>query len=147
MLKFFKNIFFKEEETVESESPGRTFNRIFTSEYFNCDKEDQRNSEEIKSSKIQQINELGLKPKFLRYTYKKNAKGEPEILSARLAFQKEVSSQRGNMIHVTELAFTVKRKDFETFEKMANISLKNDFRDLTDHQYNGEERRKKTREE
>jgi len=148
MLEFFKKIFAsKEKKTVESEPPGRTFNRIITSKYFGCEEEnidaDTEHITAMKQSKIDQINKFGLKPKFLRYTYSKDSK---EIESAYVVFQKETSSQRGNMIHVTELAFTVKCHNFEELEKMANISLENDFRNLTDYQYTGDERRKEHRE-
>jgi hypothetical protein len=148
MLEFFKKIFSsKEEENVEPEPPGRTFNRIITSKYFGCEEEnadaDAEHIAAMKQSKIDQINEFGLEPKFLRYTYSQNG---DEIESADVVFQKEVSSQRGSMVHVTELAFTVKRHNFEELEKMANVSLENDFRNLTDHQYRGEERRKERRE-
>jgi len=149
MLKFFKKIFSsKKEETVEAEPPGRTFNRIITSKYFGFKEENINDDTEhitaMKQSKIDQINKLELEPKFLRYIYSKDGK---EIESAYVVFQKEVSSQRGSMIHVTELSFTVKRHNFEELEKMANISLENDFRNLTDYQYTGEERRKERREE
>ncbi|KYJ86998.1 hypothetical protein [Sulfurovum riftiae] len=148
MLEFFKKIFSpKEEETVESEPPGRTFNRIITSKYFGCEEEnleaDAEHIAAMKQSKIDQINEFELEPKFLRYTYSKDGN---DIESAHVVFQKEVSSQRGSMVHVTELAFTVKSHNFEELEKMANISLENDFRNLTDHQYQGQERRKERRD-
>ena len=149
MFSFFKKLFSTQEESIEPEPPGRTFNRIITSKYFGCadentDTTDSEHIASLKQSKIDQIKELKLKPKFLRYHYKE---GSDEIESAHVAFQKEVSSQRGSMIHVTELSFIVKRHHFEELEKMANISLKNDFRDLTNYQYTGEERRKEKREE
>ncbi len=148
MLEFFKKIFSsKKEERAEPEPPGRTFNRVITSKYFGCEEENPEADTEhiavMKQKKIDQINEFELEPKFLRYTYNKNGK---EIESAYVVFQKEVTSQRGSMVHVTELAFTVKRHNFEELEKMANISLENDFRDLTDHQYKGQERRKERRD-
>ncbi|AKF24836.1 hypothetical protein YH65_05125 [Sulfurovum lithotrophicum] len=143
MLNFLKKIFSRKEETVEPEYPGRTFNRIITSKYFGYNEENSSTDTDqiakIKQSKIDQINEFELLPKFLYYAYSPNG---TEIESAYVIFQKEAISQRGSMIHVTELAFTVRQQDFNEFEKMANVSLKNDFRDLTDHKYNGEERRK-----
>jgi len=146
MLEFLKKIFSSEKELVEPEAPGRTFNRLISSQYFGCENEHTDAGPEhvaaMKQSKIDQINEFDLKPKFLRYTYNKE---RDSIEGAYVVFQKEVSSQRGSMIHVTELAFTVREEDFETFEKMANVSLENDFRDLTDHQYAGKERRKSHR--
>ena len=148
MLNFFKNIFSKKEETPEPEVPGRTFNRIITSKYFGCDEENSTSDAEqiakMKQSKINQINEFELEPKFLRYTYSKDG---GEIESAYVVFQKETTSQRGSMIHVTELAFTVRHHDFTEFETMAKISLEQDFRDLSNHQYNGEERRKEKRDQ
>jgi hypothetical protein len=146
MLEFFKKLFFSNEEEKQPDAPGRTFNRIITSKYFGCDEENSHADDEqiaaIKQKKIEQINELELKPKFLRYIYSKESN---EIEGAYVVFQKEVSSQRGSMIHITELAFIVKRAYFEELEEMAHISLKNDFRDLTDHQYTGKERRKEKR--
>jgi len=148
MLNFFKNIFSKkEEEKVEPDRPGRTFNRIVTSRYFGCEDNnshaDTEQIKKIKLNKIHQIRTLDLLPKFIRYTYFKNSE---KIQSAHVVFQKETTSQRGNMIHVSELAFIIREEDFNEFEKMTNLSLEEDFRDLTDFQYNGKERRKETRE-
>ena len=148
MLNFFKNIFSKKEETPEPELPGRTFNRIITSKYFGCDEEnstaDAEQIAKMKQGKINQINEFELEPKFLRYTYSKDG---GDVESAYVVFQKETTSQRGSMIHVTELAFTVKKHHFSEFEAMANVSLENDFRNLTNHQYNGVDRRKEKRDQ
>ena len=147
MLNFLKKLFSKEEEIAEPEQPGRTFNRIITSKYFGCDNEnssaDAEQVAKMKQSKIDQINEFGLEPRFIRYTYSPDG---TEIESAHIVFQKETTSQRGSMIHVTELAFTIRRDDFDEFEKMANVSFESDFRDLTDLKYNGKERRKEKRD-
>ena len=147
MLNFFKKLFSEKEVEVEPERPGRTFNRIITSRYFGCDEKNSSSDAEkiakMKQSKIDQINEFGLEPKFLRYSYSPDG---TEIESAYVVFQKETTSQRGSMVHVTELAFTVRSHNFAEFEKMANVSLEKDFRDLTDHKYDGKERRKETRD-
>lgn len=148
MLNFFKKLFSKKEETIIPEPPGRTFNRIITSKYFGCDDENSNADAEqiakMKQSKIDQITEFGLEPRFLRYTFTTNGS---EIASVDVVFQKETTSQRGSMIHVTELAFTVRQEDINEFEKMANVNLEDDFRNLTDHKYNGTERRKEKREQ
>ena len=132
---------------MEPERPGRTFNRIITSKYFGCDNEsnntDAAQIKKMKLSKINQIREFELLPKFIRYTY---IYEREKIKSAYVVFQKETISQRGSMIHVVELAFTVRKEDFSEFEKMANVSLEDDFRNLTDFQYNGKDRRKEKRE-
>ena len=148
MFSFLKKIFSKQEEAIEPEAPGRTFNRIITSKYFGTEEDnvnaDAEHTAAMKQSKIDQIKTLKLKPKFLRYTYNNESN---EIESAHVVFQKEVSSQRGSMIHVTELAFSVNAQDFEEFERMAHLSLEKDFRNLTNYEYTGKERRKERRED
>jgi len=148
MIAFFKKLFSSEPEKREPEAPGRTFNKIFTSKYFGS-YETSMSPEEIqkaKEDKVAQINSLALVPKFLRYRYEGSSSDRSEISSAEVVFQKEVSFQHGSMIHVTELSFLVKHEDFEQFETMTGVSLEKDFRDLTHHQYKGEERRKENRE-
>ena len=65
-------------------------------------------------------------------------------------FQKEVFAEKWNMIHVTEISFTINRSDFEEFEKMSGVSLSEDFRDLSSEgngaTFKGKERRKEKRE-
>ena len=138
----------REERVAEPEKPGRTFNKILTSKYFGGDEHetDPQEIQKAKRHKIAQIESAELTPKFLRYSYEEGDLEEEKIDSVYIAYQKEVSSQRGNMIHVTELAFTVKAEDFAEFQSMAHVDFEKDFRDLTHHQYKGEERRKKARE-
>jgi hypothetical protein len=87
---------------------------------------------------------MQLIPMFIRYSYKNK-----EISSVHVVFQKEVLAKKWNMVHVTEISFVVNYNDFEEFEKMAGVSLKSDFRDLTPNEnntpYSGVERRKKRR--
>jgi hypothetical protein len=87
---------------------------------------------------------------FLRYSYvSQNNNGvgtnENHPVSVHVAFQKEVFAEKWNMVHVTEISFSVLYSDFEEFEQMAGVSLRNDFRDLTSTTFNGEERRKEKR--
>ena len=143
MLKAIKSMFTgKKEEEVITDPPGRTFKRVLTGDYFVCEAPgaDAAEIEESKQNKIEQIQSLGLEPKFVRFTYKKN-----EVVSAHVAFQKEIFAKKWNMIHITEISFAVREKNFEEFEKMAGVSLKDDFNDLTEVDYNGEERRKEER--
>ena len=139
MIKKIKNLFGTQKEEVVSDPPGRTFKKVLTGEYFDGAKKDADAvaTARAKQDKIDQIETLELLPKFLRYTYEKE-----ELLSAHVAFQKEVFARKWNMIHVTEISFTVKASDIEEFEKMAGVSLKNDFKDLTEVHYEGKERRK-----
>ena len=162
MIRIFKSLFTKKKkEEYIPDPPGRTFNRVQTGDYFGCDDMDaeKHHIAEVKQKKIDQITELKLIPMFIRYSYrdlnqKKIQASEdhsiPEISSVHVAFQKEISSQKGQMTHVTEISFIVMRSDFDEFEKMASVSLNNDFRDLTDYNDNtpftGGERRKKRRE-
>ena len=138
----------REERVAEPEKPGRTFNKILTSKYFGGDEHetDPQEIQKAKRHKIEQIEHEEMRPKFLRYSYEEEDSTENKIDAVYIAFQKEVISQRGNMIHVTELAFTVKASDFDEFQAMAHVNFEKDFRDLTHHCYQGEERRKKNRE-
>ena len=142
-MNFVKRIFGKHEVVLpELDPPGRTFKRILTSHYFsgqvlhNCDGED---STKAKQNKINLITEHKLLPMYVRYTYKETKNhslleeehNPDNIISAYVAFQKEIFDEKWNMIHVTELSFVLNRKEFEEFEAMAQVSLENDFRDLT----------------
>lgn len=150
MIKTIKKIFSKEKEEVTVDPPGRTFKRVLTGDYFSCEKENADPSfiEKSKQDKIDQINTLALEPKFVRFNYKKESSGELDIqdaLSAHVVFQKEIFAQKWNMIHITEISFTIRASNFEEFEKMSTFSLKEDFKDLTEIQYRGEERRQAQR--
>jgi len=147
MIKMFKRLFgIKEEEKVVADPPGRTFKRILTGDYFGCEKSetDKQKIAQAKQNKIDQINELELVPMFIRYTYINDS-----IVSAHVAFQKEVHAQKWNMTHVTEISFTVYSDEFDEFEQMSGVRLSEDFRDLTAHDnkdaYKGVERRKEKR--
>jgi len=137
MIKKIKSLFGTQKEEVVSDPPGRTFKKVLTGDYFDGAKKDADAIARSKQDKIDQIETLELLPKFLRFTYKKE-----EPISVHVAFQKEVFARKWNMIHVTEISFTVKASDIEEFEKMAGVSLKNDFKDLTEVHYEGKERRK-----
>jgi hypothetical protein len=151
MIEMLKNLFGKKEEEYIPDPPGRTFNRVLTGRYFGGEDE---NADEVtiakaKLEKINQINEMELTPKFVRFTYKSTMETETEErdpISAHVAFQKEVFAKNWNMIHVTELSFTVNYSDFEEFERMAGVSLTEDFRDLSSITYNGKDRRKEKRD-
>jgi len=162
MIKVFKSLFGgeKEKESIP-DSPGRTFNKILTGKYFGCEdlNADETRISEAKQKKIDQITELELIPMFIRYSYEDTGHKEIQATeyhpitkasSVHVAFQKEVSAQRGQMIHVSEVSFIIHRSDFNEFEKMSGISLSDDFRDLTSYKaapFNEKERRKKKREE
>ena len=137
MIKKIKSLFGTQKEEVVSDPPGRTFKKVLTGDYFDGAKKDADTIARSKQDKIDQIETLELLPKFLRFTYEKE-----EPISVHVAFQKEVFARKWNMIHVTEISFTVKASDIEEFEKMAGVSLKNDFKDLTEVHYEGKERRK-----
>ncbi|HHO65286.1 MAG TPA: hypothetical protein ENJ71_02070 [Epsilonproteobacteria bacterium] len=141
MIKKIKKLFGTQEEVV-SDPPGRTFKKVLTGDYFDSGKKDADAATIAKSKqdKIDQIETLELLPKFVRFTYEKE-----KLSAAHVAFQKEVFARKWNMIHITEISFTVKASDFDEFEKMAGVSLKNDFKDLTEVHYNGEERRQSQR--
>jgi hypothetical protein len=151
MIQLLKKIFgFKEESKNEEEAPGRTFRRILTGDYFGLRNPDATPEmvQQAKQEKIEQIRELGLKPMFLRYARKKTQDGETEeIEAAHVVFQKEEYDEKLHMIHVTEISFIVSKEEFDEFEKMAEVSLSEDFRDLyhADKAYKGEERRKSPR--
>lgn len=142
MFKAIRNMFKGKKEEVTTDPPGRTFKRVLTGDYFSCEasEADEAMIEESKHSKIEQIKNLGLEPKFVRFTYKNN-----DIDTAYVAFQKEVFAKKWNMIHVTEISFTVRANNIAEFEKMAGVSLKDDFNDLTEVTYDGQERRKEER--
>ena len=164
MLEIFKNLFGKKKEKeYVPDPPGRTFNRVLTGKYFGC--EDVTTEEslvaEAKQKKIDQITELGLLPMFTRYSYEDTSKNKREtqvkedhpdieVSSVHVVFQKEVPAEKQNMVHVTEISFTVNRSDFDEFEQMSGVSLSDDFRDLSSDEnsavFNGKERRKKKRE-
>ena len=155
MIKMLKNIFGKKKETeYVPDPPGRTFKRVLTGRYFGCEDmtADATKIVQAKKEKIDQIRELELIPMFIRYTYENSKEQTPDkkILSAHVAFQKEVFAQKWNMIHITEVSFTVNQNDFDEFEHMSGVQLTKDFRDLTPKNdapaYEGEERRKKKRE-
>jgi hypothetical protein len=143
MIKKFKKIFSpKEKENIPADPPGRTFKKVLVGEYFLCEKEDadQNFIDKSKQDKIDKIRLLELKPKFVRFAYKKE-----NVVSAHVSFQKEIFAEKWNMIHITDLSFTVRASHFEEFESMAAVSLKKDFKDLTEIEYEGEERRKTER--
>lgn len=142
----------KKKQTDVPSPPGRTFNRVLTGRYFGLEdvNADKNAIAKAKQEKIDQIKELELLPVFLRYSYESknkkdidNDKNHPA--SVDVAFQKEIFAENWNMVHVTEISFTVLYDDFEEFEQMAGVSLSDDFRDLTSTTFNGEERRKETR--
>ena len=154
MLEIIKRLFGKKkEEEYVPDPPGRTFNKVLTGRYFGCEDENAEACDiaKAKQGKIDQIKALALVPMFTRYTYK-NAKDEEnrEAISVHVVFQKEVPSERQSMTHVTEISFIVNRADFDEFEKMAGVSLKDDFRDLTaagdGTAFKGKERRREKRE-
>ena len=147
------NLFGKKPEEYVPDPPGRTFNRVLTGRYFGCEDEnaDEETIANAKQDKIDQIQELELTPKFVRYTYENTTHDETREehrrpISAHVAFQKEVFAQKWNMVHITEISFTVYSEEFEEFEKMAGVSLSNDFRDLTKTKFTGKDRRKEKRE-
>ncbi len=156
MMTWFKQLFSHTPKTNDpKDPPGRTFKRVLTGDYFGLQNPDDtgQKHEAAKKKKIEIIRNLELKPMFLRYAFKKNLLkegSEPEITAAHVAFQKEVFDEKWNMVHVTEVSFIIPRSEFEQFEKMAGISLKNDFRDLSEYNekqqnYNGKERRRTPR--
>lgn len=147
MKQLFKKLLgMKEEEKVVTSPPGRTFKRILTGDYFGCEKNETDTDKitQAKQNKIDQIKELELLPMSIRYSYMKSS-----VTSVHVAFQKEVHNKNWNMTHVTEISFTVYASDFEEFEQMSEVRLRDDFRDLTayekDDDYKGEERRKGNR--
>ena len=154
MIEMLKNLFDnKREEEYVPAPPGRTFNRVLTGRYFGCEdvNADEDSIAKAKQEKIGQINELELVPMFVKYTYKDTNKKESHTeenhpMSAHVAFQKEVFAEKWNMVHVTEISFTVYYADFDEFEKMSGVSLTDDFRDLSSTTFNGKDRRKEKRD-
>lgn len=142
MIKKIKKLFGTQKEEVVSDPPGRTFKKVLTGDFFDGGKKDADavTIAKSKQDKIDQIEALELLPKFVRFIYEKE-----ELVSAHVAFQKEVFARKWNMVHVTEISFTVEASDFDEFEKMAGVSVKNDFKDLTEVHYKGEERRQTER--
>ena len=153
VIETLKKLFTKKKEEEEHipDPPGRTFKRVPTGRYFGHENPnaDEASIVKAKQAKIDQITKLELKPMFVRYTYANNS-GDHKISSAHVVFQKEVSAEKWNMTHVTEISFIVYPADFEEFEALSGVNLKEDFRDLTAEDnavpYNGEERRKTKRE-
>lgn len=155
MIGLLKNVFVKKKEKeYVPDPPGRTFKRILTGRCFGCENKNanEDNIAKAKQKKIDQIQELELLPMFIKYTYEDNKEegDEKKISSAHVAFQKEVLDEKWNMVHITEISFTVDSTEFDEFEKMSGISLNKDFRNLTPNGnepiYQGEERRKEGRE-
>ena len=153
MIEMLKNLFAKnKEEEIIPDPPGRTFKRILTGRHFGCEdvNADEDSIAKAKQEKIDQINELELTPMFLRYTYDDTKKGTSEEennpTSVHVSFQKEVFAEKWNMVHITEISFTVYYADFDEFEKMSGVSLADDFRDLSSTTFNGKDRRKEQRE-
>ena len=154
MIELLKKLFGKKKEQSDvSNPPGRTFNRVLTGRYFGLEdvNADEDAIARAKQEMIDQIKELELVPMFMRYDYDSKKKKdfdaeEDHPTSVHVAFQKEVFAEKWNMVHVTEISFTVLSADFDEFEKMAGVSLNGDFRDLTSTAFNGEERRRASRE-
>lgn len=152
MIEMLKKVFGKkQDEEYVPDPPGRTFNKVLTGRYFGCEdiNADETTIAKAKQEKIDQISELELVPMFVRYTYEETNKNstqeENHPISAHVAFQKEVFAEKWNMVHVTEISFTINYEDFNEFEKMSGFSLTDDFRDLTATQFNGRDRRKEKR--
>ena len=145
MIKLFKKIFSNHSQTeVILDPPGRTFKRILTGDYFGHKKRDTDKNLQLhaKENKINQIKELKLSPKYVKYTYKNST-----VTTAHVAFQKEELSTKWNMLHITEISFTLYADEFKEFEAMADVNLKNDFRDVTlESTYDDKERRKESRD-
>ena len=149
-----KKLFGKtKEQTYVPDPPGRTFNRVLTGRYFGCEdvNADETTIAKAKQEKIEQIKELDLVPMFKKYSYESKKKKGLDTegnhpTSVHVAFQKEVFAEKWNMVHVTEMSFTVYYPDFDEFEKMAGVSLNDDFRDLTSTTFTGKDRRKEKRE-
>lgn len=154
MIELLKKLFGKKKEQSDvSNPPGRTFNRVLTGRYFGLEdlNADEDAIARAKQEMIDQIKELELVPMFMRYAYDRKKKKElyteeDHPTSVHVAFQKEVFAEKWNMVHVTEISFTVLSADFDEFEKMAGVSLNDDFRDLTSTTFNAEERRRASRE-
>ncbi len=152
MIKLLKRFFGRAEEgRDEGDRPARTFKRILTGDYFGlrAADADPHEIQKAKQEKIAQIKALGLSPKFLRYIRQRNDDtfSEESIVAAHVVFQKEEYDEKLQMIHVTEISFIVSKEEFAEFEEMAEVRLKDDFKDLyeADKKYDGEERRKSPR--
>jgi len=139
MLQFFQN---STQRDIENETPGRTFTRIPTGEYFGLQNNyATKNAHfESKLSKINQIKSHQMQPKYISYQY-----NNLDIQNARVVFQKEVLAVKWNMIHISEISFIVYADDFKEFEEMASVNLKKDFKEIKEDYYQGKERRQKTR--
>jgi len=152
MIEMLKNLFGKRKiEEYVPDPPGRTFNRVLTGRYFGCEDKnaDEATIAKAKQEKIDQIREHELVPMFVRFTYDDTQEDETDMqpICADVAFQKEVFAKNWNMVHVTEISFTVLSSDFDEFEKMAGVSLTKDFRNLTNTTFSGKDRRKQKRED
>lgn len=156
MITLIKKLFTKtKEKEYTPDPPGRTFKRMLTGRYFGCEDvtADAAKIAQAKQYKIDQIREHELIPMYVRYTYKKTQEQPPDkkIISAYVAFQKEVLAKKWNMLHVTEISFTVNHDEFKEFEQMSGVMLNKDFRDLTSNgdtpSHQGGERRKKPRDD
>ena len=154
MIKIIKKLFTKpKKKQYTPDPPGRTFKRMLTGRYFGCEDvtADAAKIAQAKQYKIDQIRELELIPMYVRYTYNSTREQtlDKKIISVYVAFQKEVLAKKWNMLHVTEISFTVNYDDFDEFEQMSGVMLNKDFRDLTPNSdtpsLQGEERRKKKR--
>lgn len=152
LIKKIKNIFIKSKQKEKSkDSPGRTFKRVLTGRYFGCEDMNATDAQitQAKKEKLEQIHELELIPMYIKYTHEhsKEKRDDNDLVSAHVAFQKEILAEKWNMVHVTEISFTIHRNDFEEFEKMSGVRL-NDFKDVTPDNntgvYQGVEKRKIT---
>ncbi len=153
MIKIIKKLFTKtKKKEYTPDPPGRTFKRILTGRYFGCEDvtADAAKIAQAKQDKIDQIRELELIPMYVKYTYKntKEPDHDKKIISVHVTFQKEVLSQKWNMVHVTEISFTVNHDDLDEFEQMSGVTLNKNFRDLTPNSDtpsspSGERRKKK----
>lgn len=156
MIKILKKLFTKTKNKEYSpDPPRRTFKRMLTGRYFGCEDvtADAAKIAQAKQYKIDQIREHELIPMYVRFTYNQTSEQahDKKIISAHVAFQKEVLAKKWNMVHVTEISFTVYHDDFDEFEQMSGVTLNKDFRDLTPNSntpsYQGTERRKKKRDD
>ncbi len=156
MIKIIKKLFTNtKKKEYTPDPPGRTFKRILTGRYFGCEDvtADAAKIAQAKQYKIDQIRELELTPIYIRYTYKttKESDHDKKIISAYVTFQKEVLAKKWNMVHVTEISFTVNYDDLDEFEQMSGATINKDFRDLTPNSdtssYQSVERRKKRRDD
>ena len=154
MIKIIKKLFSKrKKKEYTPDPPGRTFKRILTGRYFGCEDitADAAKIAQAKQEKIDQICELELIPMYIKFTYEKQQEDthDKKVLSAHVSFQKEVFAKKWNMIHITEISFTVNHHDFDEFEQMSGVTITKDFRDVTPNNtpdYQEEERRKERRD-